>query len=77
MGLDKVLAPLAVSLLLLSGCSTQSKPDYDPLEVIEYETCLNAYMEASELSRYTLYKHPDITQSAIETCERFKPTKQD
>jgi len=72
----KGLASMAVIVLLVSGCSSQRGPEYDPLEVIEYETCLNAYMQASELSRYTLYKHADITESAIEECERFKPTKQ-
>ena len=76
MGLDKVLAPLAVSLLLVSGCSTQSKPDYDPIESIEYEKCLDAYIEASELSQYRKFELAKIIEFAIEECKRFKPTKQ-
>jgi len=39
----KVLAPLAISLLLVSGCSStpESKPEYDELELIIWEKCMD------------------------------------
>ena len=76
MGLDKVLAPLAVSLLLLSGCSTQSKPDYDPIESIEYEKCFDALIDNAEWEQIPASYLKQVWDEILEFCEAYKPRKQ-
>ena len=68
----KVLAPLAISLLLVSGCSStpESKPEYDEVELVEYETCLNAYMDISN-ARITR----EFMTLAMAACKDLKPAK--
>ena len=76
MGLDKVLAPLAVSLLLLSGCSTpapESKPEYDELELKRYEICLQASIDYFQKLGST--NAVNMVKSAEENCESLKPVK--
>ena len=36
----KLLSVIVLSLIPLTGCSS-SEPSYDPVELIEYERCLN------------------------------------
>ena len=64
----KVIAPLAISLLLVSGCS--SAPEYDEVELVEYETCLNAYMDISN-ARITR----EFMTLAMAACKDLKPAK--
>ena len=64
----KFLAPLAISLLLVSGCS--STPEYDEVELVEYETCLNAYMNISD-ARITR----GFMTLAMAACKDLKPAK--
>jgi len=77
MGLNKVLAPLAVSLVLISGCSSQSKPDYDPLELIEYEQCLESKIEDTEWERIPNPYFKEVWDSILKSCKAYKPTKQE
>lgn len=74
MGLNKVLAPLVVSTVLVSGCSS-IKPEYDPLEVIAWEKCLDAYIGATDLSRYERQFINVVIEGAQEECDEFKPEK--
>ena len=38
--MNKTIAVILLSLIPLSGCSSP-EPSYDPVELIEYERCLN------------------------------------
>ena len=43
----KLLLPIILSLIPLSGCSSpEPELSYDPIELIEYEQCLNNPPEA-------------------------------
>ena len=46
-----------VSLLLLTGCSADTKPEYDPVELIEYEACLSQVLKGSynEIDKWLSY----------------------
>jgi hypothetical protein len=70
----KVLAPLAISLLLVSGCSStpESKPEYDEVELVEYETCLNTYMGNPFTAGLTTRQ---LMTYAMSACEDLRPIK--
>jgi len=70
------LASMAVIVLLVSGCSTQSKPDYDPLEVIEYQTCLDAQLESREWERIPDERTEQVLDYILDFCKTYKPRKQ-
>ena len=69
------LSVLVVSALLLTGCSTPtavSKPEYDELSVIQWQTCLNHFIEANK----GFYSTSEITTfRATEACDAFLPKK--
>jgi uncharacterized protein YcfL len=69
------LSALAISALLLSGCSSttpDSKPEYDELSVIQWQTCLNHFIEANK----GFYSTSEITTfRATEACTAFLPEK--
>jgi hypothetical protein len=76
MGLSmKFLASLAIFLLFVSGCSSESKSDYDELQVLEYEKCIDAYIDASDLDTSDKFKVSEIMRYAYEECSGFKPVK--
>jgi len=72
----KGLAFMAVIVLLVSGCSSQSKPEYDPLEVIAWEKCIDAYVAASPLARFEREYVTLVIEEAQKECKKLKPTKQ-
>jgi len=51
----KFLALIFSSLLLLTGCSAVTRPEYDPVELIEYQACLD-HLNESE-SDYRIFTH--------------------
>ena len=73
--MNKLLTVLAISALLLTGCSTptpESKPEYDELSVIQWQTCLNHFIEANK----GFYDTSEITTfRATEACNAFLPVK--
>lgn len=71
----KVLAPLAISLLLVSGCSStpESKPEYDEVEVVEYEKCIDAYMGDGNLT--TGFSTRELMTFAMSACKDLRPLK--
>ena len=76
MGLSmKFLASLAIFLLFVSGCSSESKSDYDELQVLEYEKCIDAYIDASDLDTYNNFEVNEIMRYAYEEGCGFKPVK--
>ena len=54
-----------VGLLLLTGCSADTKPEYDPVELIEYEACLSQVIKGpyNEIPMW------------LEYCDDLKPIK--
>ena len=70
----KGLVSMAVIVLLVSGCSTQSKPEYDPLEVILWEACINDYLESAQNFQT---EKAQATIWAEEFCLPLLPTRRD
>jgi hypothetical protein len=63
----RFLAIVFLGLFLLAGCSTESGPEYDPVELIEYEACLNQIISD--------YGYNEIDQY-LAWCKDLKPTKE-
>ena len=80
--MNKKLLVLAISTLVLTGCSTptpESQPEYDPVELIKYENCLdllNRVFTDEALRR--VYKD-DLMAGLVKElqgqCEYLKPVK--
>ena len=54
-----------VGLLLLTGCSSDTKPEYDAVELIEYEACLSQVLKG---------QYNEIPMW-LEYCKKWKPSK--
>ncbi len=71
------LSLLAISALLLTGCTTpapESQPEYDEVNLTEYQTCLDTYLNGIMKSGTYLLAN-QYTEQAIETCSALKPVK--
>ena len=73
------IASLAL-VLALSGCSTptsESKPEYDELEVKSYEICLESHTNYLRQKYFNSVTDTtaDMVEAAERTCERLKPVK--
>jgi hypothetical protein len=70
----KVLSPLATTVLLVSGCSSapESKPEYDEVEVIIYQQCIDTYIPDQSYGGYTTREMIDF---ALTACQDLKPVK--
>lgn len=68
--------PLAISALLLTGCSTPStefKTNTDDLLVIQWQTCLNHFIETNR----DFYPTSEMTTlRAAEACKTFLPERE-
>jgi uncharacterized protein YcfL len=73
--MKSLFSVLAISALLLTGCSTstpENKHQYDELSVIQWQTCLNHFIEANK----DFYTTSEITTfRATEACTAFLPEK--
>ena len=76
MYMKKLLPVFAISALLLSGCSTPTtefKTNTDDLLVIQWQTCLNHFIEANK----DFYSTSEIaTLRATEACKTFLPVRE-
>ncbi len=75
--MNKLLPVLAISALFLTGCSTptpESKPEYDEVDLIKYQTCLDTYLNGIMKSGTYLLAN-QYTEQAIETCRALEPVK--
>ena len=74
--MQKFLPVFAISALLLTGCSTNSsefKTNTDDLLVIQWQTCLNHFIEANK----DFYSTSEITTlRAAEACKTFLPVRE-
>jgi len=70
----KGLASITGIVLLIAACSTQSKPEYDPLEVILWEACINDYLAES---KFFERESAQLTLTAKDICSPLMPTKKD
>jgi PBP1b-binding outer membrane lipoprotein LpoB len=76
--MNKKALLLAVSALLLTGCSNQSpdnKTEYDPVELIRYETCLKVLIEKSGYKLTDGLTMPQIMEKIDGFCDFMKPQK--
>lgn len=73
----KGLASMAGIVLLVSGCSStpESKPEYDQLQLVIYENCLDALIEGRDWERLPDGYNLDVWQNILESCKTYKPRK--
>jgi len=57
---------MCFSLLVLTGCSSEKKSEYDPVELIEYEACLSQIVSD--------YQYNEI-EKYLEWCQELRPSK--
>lgn len=73
------LSVLVVSALLLTGCSTpspESKPEYDELDLMVYNLCLEKIVEGKmKIGTSFWVLVPTYIASAQDECAEFKPVK--
>ena len=74
------ISVLAISVLLLSGCSSstpESKLEYDAVELAVYQSCVDAYMKQLIEPRYHILGggSPDVIRRVNGLCDPFKPVK--
>jgi len=65
---------MAFIVVLVSGCSApapESKPEYDEVELVEYETCLNTYMGDDNMG----FSTRELMTFAMKACEDLRPVK--
>lgn len=78
--MKKQLSVLAISTLLLTGCSTptpESQPEYDALELIRYESCINAITNGmyENSIRKSWINSPFYVETAKDLCLELEPVK--
>ena len=75
---NKILV-LVLSSLFLSGCSSpsaESKPEYDELDLMVYNLCLEKIVEGKmKIGTSFWLLVPTYTASAQVECAEFKPVK--
>jgi uncharacterized protein YcfL len=71
----RYLIALSATVLLLTGCSsTSSNPNYDEVELIHYQACINNFMTMTpNIGSYQIA--PDKTKGAIGVCSELMPIK--
>ena len=73
------LSVLAISALLVTGCSTttpESKPEYDEVELMVYQLCIEKIVEGKmKIGTSFWLLVPTYIASAQVECAEFKPVK--
>ena len=77
--MNKLLPVLAISALFLTGCSTptpESKPEYDEVELMVYQACIDKNLDAL-LKEKRYFGRIDSTDMLIAKtfCKDLKPEK--
>jgi hypothetical protein len=75
----RALFLLVISALLLTGCSTptaESKPEYDEVDLMVYNLCLEKIVEGKmKIGTSFWLLVPTYIASAQVECAEFKPVK--
>ena len=73
------LSVLVISALLLTGCSTptaESKPEYDAVDLMVYNLCIEKIVEGKmKIGTSFWLLVPTYIASAQVECAEFKPVK--
>ena len=77
--MKRALFLLVISALLLTGCSTptaESKPEYDEVDLMVYNLCLEKIVEGKmKIGTSFWLLVPTYIASAQVECAEFKPVK--
>ena len=71
------LSVLAISALLVTGCSTttpESKPEYDEVELMVYQLCIGKIVDGY-LNKGFFLMIPTYIENAEQECNGLKPLK--
>ena len=71
------LSVLAISALMLTGCSTpnaESKPEYDDLDLMVYQLCIEKIVDGY-LDKGFFLMVPTYIETAEQECSGLKPLK--
>ena len=71
------LSVLAISALLLTGCSTptpEGKPEYDEVELMVYQQCIEKIVDGY-LNKGFFLMVPTYIENAEQECIGLKPVK--
>jgi len=75
--MNKLLPVLAISAVLLTGCSTptpESKPEYDEVELMVYQQCIEKIVDGY-LNKGFFLMVPTYIENAEQECRILKPVK--
>lgn len=75
--MNKILSLLAISALFLTGCSTptpEGKPEYDEVELMVYQQCIEKIVDGY-LNKGFFLMVPTYIENAEQECNELKPLK--
>jgi hypothetical protein len=70
--MNKLLPVLAISALLVTGCSFEPEKEYDPMEMQVWQSCIDTFTDENA----GFYSSNEILiDRAVEACQKFTPEK--
>ena len=79
--MKKWVIPITAIILMLTGCSSttpESKPEYDAVELVEYQSCLDGYWQEFLKPTYRSSmgnSSSEMTKRIAGWCQHIKPVK--
>jgi hypothetical protein len=66
------LSVVAMSVLLITGCSFEPEKEYDPMELQIWQSCIDAFVDENA----GFYSSNEILMDrAVEACQKYTPKK--